>query len=224
MDQLDDEKPFLTRASFIEAIASLVAMYPDEVCRIVQGSNKALFKVLYAATAETRIEWYLNNTRVRHLLPTSMLSLLSSGTSSNEAFHRELNNWFRGHVKMHQATLAQKLEVLHFTKLLTHDRALNFPVHRQLRQGEILARSCILHLWSDEAWISWCRCLVSDEASIRSKAHLPLADERASQKTRVREWVAKRPAAAVKPQRKRTVFTRKRTLQLCLVHKKPSKK
>lgn len=60
------------------------------------------FTLFRSHCSAERLEWQLNNYRVRMRFRADRLSLLPSGTSSNEALHAELNNWFRQHVRLHQ--------------------------------------------------------------------------------------------------------------------------
>ena len=103
ISSIDGNKPFLTRVEFIESLAAIVVLYPEEVKKVAKGANRPLYKILYTAAAWDRIEWYLNNTRQRHSMTPSMLSLLPDGSASNEALHAEINNWFRQTQFMHQA-------------------------------------------------------------------------------------------------------------------------
>ncbi len=108
------------------------------------------------ATASDRIEWYLNNTRMRYAIAPSKHSLLPSGTSANEALYAEINNWFRQVRMMHQATLTLKLRVLTLSKQLSHNAALYSPTTRQMPNSVVLARVASRPLWSREDWKCWC--------------------------------------------------------------------
>ncbi len=66
-----------------------------QVQKIAPGPNKTVCEILWCAAAAPRIEWYLNNTRQRHSMCIERLSLLPTGTTSNEALHAEINAWFR---------------------------------------------------------------------------------------------------------------------------------
>ncbi len=66
-----------------------------QVQKIAPGPNKSVCEILWCAAAAPRIEWYLNNTRQRHSMGIERLSLLPTGTTSNEALHAEINAWFR---------------------------------------------------------------------------------------------------------------------------------
>ena len=73
IDQLDVSRPFVSRVEFIESLAALVALFPEETSRVAKGANKAVHMILHCATAEDRIEWYLNNVR---FFPVYTLSVL----------------------------------------------------------------------------------------------------------------------------------------------------
>lgn len=85
VDGLCDDSPWYSRFDFIEALAALAALHSDEVCRKVTGANKPLYRILHAAASATRVEWYFNGIRLRHLIAASRVALLPTGTTSNEA-------------------------------------------------------------------------------------------------------------------------------------------
>ena len=93
LDQLDQDTPFLNRVDFIKSVAALCRIYKSEVTRKAPGPNKDINKILWAACAPDRLEWLMNNLRVRHAMTASYLWFLPSGTSSNEALHAEINSW-----------------------------------------------------------------------------------------------------------------------------------
>ena len=102
IDNMDDSRPFTTRVEFIECLAAIVALHPQEARKVAKGANRPLFQILHSAAAWQRVEWYFNNIRTRYLISSSRLSLLPTGTTSNEALHAEINGWFRQTVAMHQ--------------------------------------------------------------------------------------------------------------------------
>ncbi len=95
IDRLNTEKPYVQRVEFIETLAAITSLYPDEVSKIAPGPNKTVKTLLWNAAAAHRLEFYLNNTRMRYMVATQKLSLLPAGTASNESLHAEINNWFR---------------------------------------------------------------------------------------------------------------------------------
>ncbi len=213
-EEPESGKPFYARIQFIEALASLTALYKDEVARKVTGSNKPLYKLLWCAAAAGRIEWYLNNTRLRYTLPPSRHSLLPSGTSSNEALHAEVNNWFRQTQQMHQSTLYLKLNCLSLGKQLAHSAALYSPTTRQFLPNVVLAWVSSRPLWSATEWRRWCGDLSGCGRTL--KAALPVYAARRRQADTVRAHVRKRPArpghdAKHHRVRKRTPFSLRRT-------------
>ena len=139
LNSLNGETPFLSRIEFIEALAALSAMHRDDMRRKVTGSNKFLSRVLWNAAAPSRIDWFLNNQRIRHALPHRQLPLLPVGTTSNESLHSELNAVFRQTQRLHQTTLSLKLKILTDRKQLAHNSALYHATTKQIRSSVVLA-------------------------------------------------------------------------------------
>ena len=175
------------------------------------GSNTELRRVLWSAAASSRLEWYLNNQRVRHWLGTDTLPLLASGSTSNESLHHEINGWFRQIQTMHQSTMALKLRVLTLRKQLPHFSAMCWPTTQQLSPDVVLVRSIGRPLWSEAQWVTWCQQLDGVGARVL-KAHLPMEEARRREIAQLAAWSLKRPASASmhKAPRKRTPFTRVR--------------
>lgn len=68
----------------------LLFYHVTQVGKIAPGPNRRLVDILYTAAAPARIEFYFNNSRMRHAMPMGQLQLLPSGTASNEALHAEV--------------------------------------------------------------------------------------------------------------------------------------
>lgn len=168
---LDPNSPFVSRVEFLESLAALVTLYTDEVKKVAKGANRPVFQILHSAAAPARVEWYLNNTRLRYRLDAAKLSLLPSGTASNEALHAELNKWVKQTQCMHQETLRLKLQILTLGKLISHNAALYSPTIRQCGPSVVMARSVMKPLWSKADWASW--CLTLGNARIDSRSPLP---------------------------------------------------
>ena len=213
IDHLDASLPFYTRAEFIECLAALTSAHSEEMQRRVTGSNKPLYRLLWCAAAVSRVEWLFDTIRMRARLTPQEASLLSSGTTSNEALHAELNRHFRQTQQVHQATLRLKLKILQHAKLLAHNSAMQRPTTRQMSQASVLARLAARRVWNAKQWRSWCKVL---RGEVRArKAHLPLVADRCRQAATVRAWVMKRPAKSTpRGPVKRTAFTRERMGEL----------
>jgi hypothetical protein len=215
-NSLAGDRPFYTRIEFIESLAALVAMYPDEVVRIAPGPNKPVFHILWSAAAVDRIEWYFNNSRMRHSISTSQFNLLHSGTTSNEALHAEINNWFRQTQTIHQATVQLKLQVMGLSKLIAHNSAMYRPTSRQMSASAVLARSTCCPIWTNRSWRDWCNSLLHERTM--AKPELAMVQKRNDAKQLVKQHILKRPAAvqsAAIYNKKRTAFSRKREGLLC---------
>lgn len=204
-----------TRIQFVEAVAALAAVHQNELGRKLEGTKLTVAKVLYQATAPERVEWFLNNARLRGSLPPASLHLLPSGTTGNEALHAELNAWFRQVQRLHRSTLQLKLDVLHLAKLLPHQLALTMPTSRQMASGHILARRLGSPLWTKTGWKEW----VAESRDRISQRQLKLSAHRLEEAALAKSIPAayKRPASSG---RKRTPFTleRARGVQRAGVH------
>ena len=198
LDNLHPDSPLFCRITFIEALAALCATYPHEVSRKVTGSNKEIRKVLWAATAPDRLEWLMNNLRVRHDLTPLERGLLPSGTSSNESLHAEINSWTKSIRSLHQSTLRQKLEIMQFGKVLAHHVASCFPTVQQTSEAVLLARAVATDVWTDATWQNCCSS---------AKAPVPLHRARQAEARKVQKWKQTIP---MKRRGKRTVHSVKR--------------
>ena len=58
LGSLDVRQPWASRVSFIEALAALAAVYPEELSRIIPGPNRSGHELLYSACAPARLEWF----------------------------------------------------------------------------------------------------------------------------------------------------------------------
>ena len=156
LGRLDQDTPFLNRVDFIKSVAALCRIYKSEVTRKAAGPNKDINKILWAACAPDRLEWLMNNLRVRHAMTASYLWFLPSGTSSNEALHAEVNSWTRSINAMHSSTLALKLQYFMYIKTLQHFLSNEFPMSRVVSASMMLGRALHESIWSDQDWSAWC--------------------------------------------------------------------
>ena len=201
LDNLDGGQPLFCRITFIETLAALCAMFPNEVCRRVTGSNKEVKKVLWAASAPDRLEWLLNNLRVRHDMTPAQRALLPSGTSSNESLHAEINAWTKSIRSLHQSTSRMKLEIMQFGKILTHHVASCFPTVQQTSESVLLARAVCKEIWTDAEWRKCCSLV---------KAMVPLHRSRQEEAKKVKDWKNSTATKVRKKALKRTVHSIKR--------------
>ncbi|CAE7445428.1 unnamed protein product [Symbiodinium sp. CCMP2592] len=205
LDHVQEDQPFLHRLDFIKSIAALCRRYKGEVVRKAPGPNKEIYRILWSACAPDRVEWLMNNVRVRHSMHASYLWFLPSGTASNEALHAEVNSWTRSINVMHRSTLALKLRYFKYIKMLTHYLATEHPMSHVVSANMLIGRSLHESLWSVPEWDAWCSEQHTD--GVQSKARLQLAKSRQSEVKLVRNWAMKtmkKPAAkSSKPQKRR---------------------
>ena len=209
LQTMDAEKPFRARIEFLEALAALSSLHPEDMVRKVTGSNKPLSRILWCACSASRLEWYFNNQRVRHIMRPSRVELMGVGTASNEALHAEINAWFRTIQVLHQATLMLKCRILTLKKQLAHCSALDHPTLKQIPSRVVLARVIANPIWTTASWRRWCSELATGGGL--AQPDLPLHSERRAQVARVRKWTKKKPASGHQVKSpKRTPFSLQR--------------
>ena len=208
LDELDTEVPFKSRLEFIQSIAALCQRYPAEVNKKIAGANKQISRILWSACAPDRLEWLMNNLRVRHAIQPSYRWFLPSGTSSNEALHAEINAWSRSTNAMHRSTLALKLMYFRYIKLLLHYLSVQYPLSHVVSASMLLSRSLHTSLWTRDTWTAWCS--EQSAESVPKKAVLTLSSSRKYEENLVRQHVLKKPAS----KRHGKQFTKKRVTPL----------
>ena len=70
-------------------------------------------------------------------MPLGHLALLKSGTSPNEALHRDMNKWFKNQQELFIGTLQLQLQVSCFSRLAMHNAMLYTPQLRQYSEIDI---------------------------------------------------------------------------------------
>ena len=154
---------------FVQALAALTYVCKDEVQNKTVMQGKLLKDVVASAAAPGRVQWYFNNLRMRHALPTKCVSLLASGTSANEAFHAEMNRWFRNQPELYLSTFIFQLRVNWIAKLMVHNFALYTPLLRQMNQDTVLV--ALASKWKFDIktyWQDW----------VHTGVALPLSEKR----------------------------------------------
>ena len=177
----------------------------------LKGSNKNTVRsFLFNATSPVQCAWYFNNHIHRHRVNPAGLPLLASGTTGNEALHNELKQAFRQTIRLHQSTMATKMRVFLFGKLLSFTVARFRPTSRQMRPAQILGRALASDIFEKEAWAQCCECRTPGKAL--QKATTYLQRWRRLDVTRMKSWLGKKPKISKRRARpiKRTVFTLKR--------------
>ena len=191
IDHVNAELPWKTTHEFIEAIAALSALVPEELARRTHVNNVQLKRLIYNATAPARMQWFFNNQRFRHSLPAARLALLGSGTSVNESFHHEINTWFRNQGDIYASTAELQLRIGFLGKLQAHSCALYSPTLRQLRHANVLSRSIMAWAFPGDVWKSYCALQAQCGTDVLAPARLPLREAR----QRVARLIAERAAS-----------------------------
>ena len=178
--EVDPNTPWETMYQFTQALAALVTVHEDEMRARTESSSKTTRRLLWNATDPARLGWYFNNERMRHL-PGGMAGitkLTGSGTSANEAFHKEINRWYSSQPELYAGTVQLQLRFARLGRLISHSRALMAPTVRGMTPGEVLSRS-IGHVRQPlDVWGKWCEAGMADGRPTNQKGQLPLAQER----------------------------------------------
>ncbi|CAK0883072.1 unnamed protein product, partial [Prorocentrum cordatum] len=199
IDNVNAELPWRTTHEFIESIAALSALVPEELARRTHVNNVQLKRLLYDATASARMQWFCNNLRFMHSLPAARLALLGSGTSVNESFNHEVNTWFRNQGDIYASTAELQLRIGFLGKLRAHCCSLHSPTLRQLRQANVLSRSIMAWAFPRNGWKSYCALEAQCGTEVPAPARLPLREARQGVARRIAERAACvqiKPAAA----------------------------
>ena len=156
VSNFEGDKPYTSKFEFIQALAALTRVFHDDVQNKTEAKSKKLKDVLMSAAAPDRVEWYFNNSRLRHSMRRSYTGLLSSGTSSNESLHFEMNKWFRNQQEIYISTLTLQLRINWIGKLMVHNAALYAPLRRTNFQKTLLiALAAKWEFGDNDAWEAW---------------------------------------------------------------------
>ena len=147
-------------------------------------------------------------------MPAGHLALLKSGTSPNEALHRDMNKWFKNQQELYIGTLKLQLQVSCFGRLAIHNVMLYTPKLRQY--SEIDVAHAVAGSWRfGRAWCAFAaQSSMAKTIAIRNKTRALI-----KQKNTPRRISIKRPAAAVvvSKRRKRPRARCFNTLKRCRV-------
>ena len=196
--QLDDAIPWSSVGEYVEAVAALSALYPDEMQRKTYVGGKKICQILWCATAAERVHWFFNNIRARRRVEPRMLSLLGSGTSPNEALHSEINRWFKNQPEIYAPTLELQLRVGQMAKLMCHNAAMYRPTLRQFSHQTVLNLVANSIVFDQDEWLRSCSELAVKDG-VLAMATPVLVQQRVQIHHRIQDWTMKRPAACKRP-------------------------
>ena len=86
--------------------------HSKDLPRKLEGTKLTVGKLLLNLTAADRAECLFNSLRFRHFLPSNVQMRMPSGTTSNEAWHAELNSWFRQAQQLQKHVAAEAARAL----------------------------------------------------------------------------------------------------------------
>ena len=198
----NDLPSYASPFEFIEGLAALTSLFKHEALRnrkthvrTSTGESKCLRTVLWSGASPDRVEWYFNNARIRTRMPIAYVSMLSSGTSSNEALHREANRWFSNQPELFIQTLTHQLEVCTVAKLMAHNASLYSPQLRGFTHQTILA--ALAANWRFDINGDWAKFLATP-VTLQGAAAKVATRKAIKALERPRRILSKRPVAAFK--------------------------
>ena len=152
---IDGTVPWASRVEFMRAINAYKTVYRYE-CEKHSGRFPIMMKIVHSATPDG-CEWMFNFTRYCASLPLLEYQQLPSGTSSNEALHREMNQEVVPRIRRYESTMQLTLRGFLLGKVLSHDHSTHTAFTTQHRQEDILGRLVqSLHLFTDDQWAALC--------------------------------------------------------------------
>ena len=177
LTDVNPDTPWETKYLFVQALAALCTLHSDEMKRRTDCSSQTTRKLIWNATSPARLEWYFNNQRMRHMAGAGITLLTGSGTSTNEAFHREVNSWYNNQPELYASTIELQLRYARFGRMLAQSGALFSPTVRTLSQSEVMSRS-IAHVRQPlDTWAERCMCGGSGQVPVNQKKHLVLMQQ-----------------------------------------------
>ena len=232
IQQLDGDVPWESCYDFTKSMAALSCVFESELkCRTHVGGAQ-LRRLLYNATSPSRMQWHFNNLRHRHSLPPWKLALLGSGSSPNEAFNREINDWFRNQPDIYISTVEVQLGASALGKLMAHNWAMYYPTLRQARPSSVLHRVVASLSVPDQDWNSWCQQLLRPGVHRISAAVLPPCNKRQATARTIKEHGSREPSGVPRQKkpgckervRKDVVMMKKPAAKGVVIMKKPAAK
>jgi len=178
LNALDDDLPWSSKIDYLRALAAIAAAFPAEMSRKTYAQGRTIGHILWSAASPERLAWQWNAIIARRSLPREWMTLLPSGTASNESLHAEINRWWRNSPELFPSTLELHLDIGHFGKLLSHNAALYHPTLRQVRQEQVLALALHGVRFQGTDWDDWRR-------ADGGRAELPLFGARVALSERI---------------------------------------
>lgn len=151
---IDPEIPWLCRADFAQAMAALVSVFAAEMRRKSHAGAGCIGDMMALAVLPRRSEWYFNHIRRAHMY--GGCRSLPPGTTANEAFHSEVNRWYRNQPCVYHGTVVLQLGIGVLAKGLAHSCAVCRPTLRQEPPAVMLTVIATGLAPLADIWQAWC--------------------------------------------------------------------
>ena len=218
IQRINCERGLKSRAEFCMYLADLVVAYPELSSKRTNAS-RAVWEHLYAACDPAKIEWYLNNERIRMSISPHLADHMAFGTTGSEAMNSEVKRWFAQINQMRASVLRLKLRVFQLCNLAAFCSAMYNKTIRQVRKPLVLSR--LKSNWKFFGrWADWCASRNNGDAVNRNRDDVwygdgcNLMEEMAEDARLIDEWKESREnpgrRGVRKRPRKQTVFRQKK--------------
>ena len=223
LENINPDEPWLTEVDFLEALVAHASFFWNDLQKTTY-SGVTLHRLIANVASAVKFQYLLNDTRYRHSVDRRELTLLPSGTTSNESLHHELNTWFREtaaclhsqnialrsllsvirirtkrtKAHIHKSAFHLKLRLFHFLKLLLHNQALYKPMQQQVTQSALVHRALQGRknvILPAAAWKTWCSGLTG-AGVVPKKATLQVAKQAADVRSALKAKKQQEPSAS----------------------------
>ena len=151
LERLNAQAPYENRTEYMRALAAFVAVH-GAACSKNSGRES-----LNAACPKS-CGWVFNFQHYLLSIPMSAYEYFPTGTCSNEALHREINQCISYKIMRYETTIDQMVRGFHFAKVIAHAAAVFGQPTRQLKQGMLVQHSVgAMRFWTYAQWQHFCK-------------------------------------------------------------------
>ena len=136
LTKMDPNAPITSLVELATLFAAVVVVFPERLDTVQEKTS--LRKVLINACQPARFHWYMNNLKVRAMLPQYVERFLATGTTRNEQMHQRLNAHYKTTLFVAKRTLETELNTWVTAEMGVFLCALKGKLSRQVRRVDML--------------------------------------------------------------------------------------
>ena len=156
LERLNAQTPYSHRTEYMRALAAFVAVHGDACSK--NSGREPLKTTVRNAACPKNCEWVFNFQHYLLSIPMSAYEYFPTGTCSNEALHREINQCISYKILRYETTIDQMIRGFHFAKVIAHAAAVFGTPTRQLKQGMLVQHSVgAMRFWTHAQWQHFCK-------------------------------------------------------------------